>query len=107
MAETRADLKAKLAVEVGGVVFTTIRKFFPEDKGDRHPCCPADVSNPRARIVVNTVLPVQNRRMKAISPLKSYCQMLCIAVLSSAASLPVSFSFTPLMNLTSVITSAR
>ena len=37
----------------------------------------------------------------------SYCQMLCIAVLSSAASLPVSFSFTPLMNLTSVITSAR
>ncbi len=37
----------------------------------------------------------------------SYCQMLCMAVLSSAASLPVSFSFTPLMNLTSVITSAR
>ncbi len=33
--------------------------------------------------------------------------MLCMAVLSSAASLPVSFSFTPLMNLTSVITSAR
>ena len=37
----------------------------------------------------------------------SYCQMLCMAVLSSAASLPVSFSFTPLMNLASVITSAR
>ena len=33
--------------------------------------------------------------------------MLCMAVLSSAASLPVSFSFTPLMNLTSVITSVH
>ena len=36
-AETRADLRAKLAVDVGGVVFTTIQKFFPEEKGDRHP----------------------------------------------------------------------
>ena len=36
-AENRADLRAKLAVESGGVVFTTIQKFFPEDKGDRHP----------------------------------------------------------------------
>ena len=36
-AENRADLRAKLAVEVGGVVFTTIQKFFPEEKGDRHP----------------------------------------------------------------------
>ena len=36
-AESRADLRAKLAVEVGGVVFTTIQKFFPEEKGDRHP----------------------------------------------------------------------
>ena len=35
-AESRADLRAKLAVEVGGVVFTTIQKFFPEEKGDRH-----------------------------------------------------------------------
>ena len=33
----RADLRARLAVESGGVVFTTIQKFFPEDKGDRHP----------------------------------------------------------------------
>ena len=36
-AASRADLRAKLAVEQGGVVFTTIQKFFPEAKGDRHP----------------------------------------------------------------------
>jgi type I restriction enzyme R subunit len=27
----------KLAVASGGVVFTTIQKFFPEERGDRHP----------------------------------------------------------------------
>ena len=36
-AENRADLRTKLAVESGGVIFTTIQKFFPEEKGDRHP----------------------------------------------------------------------
>ena len=36
-AASRADLRAKLAVDVGGVVFTTIQKFFPEEKGDQHP----------------------------------------------------------------------
>src|SRR5216683_928656 len=36
-AESRADLRAKLAVKTGGVVFTTIQKFLPEEKGDRHP----------------------------------------------------------------------
>ena len=36
-AASRADLRAKLSVDVGGVVFTTIQKFFPEEKGDRHP----------------------------------------------------------------------
>ncbi len=36
-AENRADLRAKLTVESGGVVFTTIQKFFPEEKGDRMP----------------------------------------------------------------------
>ena len=36
-AENRADLRSKLAVNAGGVVFTTIQKFFPEEKGDRHP----------------------------------------------------------------------
>ncbi|MFN8179098.1 MAG: type I restriction endonuclease subunit R [bacterium] len=36
-AENRADLRAKLSVAAGGVVFTTIQKFFPEEKGDRHP----------------------------------------------------------------------
>ena len=36
-ATSRADLRAKLAVESGGVVFTTIQKFFPDEKGDHHP----------------------------------------------------------------------
>ena len=36
-AESRADLRSKLSVNVGGVVFTTIQKFFPEEKGDSHP----------------------------------------------------------------------
>ncbi|MXX93737.1 MAG: type I restriction endonuclease subunit R [Chloroflexi bacterium] len=36
-AESRADLRRKLSVSSGGVVFTTIQKFFPDEKGDRHP----------------------------------------------------------------------
>jgi type I restriction enzyme R subunit len=36
-AADRADLREKLRVGSGGVVFTTIQKFFPEEKGDRHP----------------------------------------------------------------------
>ena len=36
-AANRADLRGKLAVEAGGVVFTTIQKFFPEERGDTHP----------------------------------------------------------------------
>ena len=36
-AENRADLRAKLSVQSGGVVFTTIQKFFPEERGDTHP----------------------------------------------------------------------
>ena len=36
-AEDRTDLRRRLSVEAGGVVFTTIQKFFPEEKGDRHP----------------------------------------------------------------------
>ncbi|OGA71236.1 MAG: DEAD/DEAH box helicase [Betaproteobacteria bacterium RIFCSPLOWO2_12_FULL_65_14] len=46
-AQNRADLRAKLAVEAGGVVFTTIQKFLPEEKGDRHP-----VLSERRNIVV-------------------------------------------------------
>ena len=46
-AESRTDLRARLAVESGGVVFTTIQKFFPEEKGDRHP-----VLSERSNIVV-------------------------------------------------------
>jgi len=36
-ADSRAHLRELLAVESGGVVFTTIHKFFPEKRGDRHP----------------------------------------------------------------------
>ena len=36
-AESRADLRTRLNVKSGGVIFTTIQKFFPEEKGDRHP----------------------------------------------------------------------
>jgi type I restriction enzyme R subunit len=46
-AESRADLREKLRVEAGGVVFTTIQKFLPEEKGDRHP-----VLSDRRNIVV-------------------------------------------------------
>ncbi len=46
-AESRADLRERLRVAGGGVVFTTIQKFFPEEKGDRHP-----VLSDRRNIVV-------------------------------------------------------
>jgi len=36
-AADRADLREKLRVASGGVVFTTIQKFMPEERGDRHP----------------------------------------------------------------------
>ena len=36
-AESRADLRRRLSVAVGGVVFTTIQKFYPEERGDTHP----------------------------------------------------------------------
>ena len=46
-AESRAHLRELLTVAAGGVVFTTIQKFFPEEKGDRHP-----VLSERRNIVV-------------------------------------------------------
>ena len=46
-AEDRAHLRKKLTVDAGGVVFTTIQKFLPEEKGDRHP-----VLSERRNIVV-------------------------------------------------------
>ena len=46
-AESRADLRAKLKTAGGGVVFTTIQKFFPESGGDQHP-----VLSERRNIVV-------------------------------------------------------
>ena len=35
-AESRADLRTRLSVASGGVVFTTIQKFFPEEENARH-----------------------------------------------------------------------
>lgn len=46
-AESRADLRQKLDVQAGRVIFTTIQKFFPEEKGDQHP-----VLSERRNIVV-------------------------------------------------------
>jgi type I restriction enzyme R subunit len=46
-AESRAHLRELLSVAAGGVVFTTIHKFFPDGKGDRHP-----VLSERRNIVV-------------------------------------------------------
>ena len=46
-AESRENLRTLLSVESGGVVFTTIHKFFAEEKGDRHP-----VLSTRRNIVV-------------------------------------------------------
>ena len=36
-ATSRTDLRQKLSVNTGGVVFTTIQKFFPDEQGDTHP----------------------------------------------------------------------
>ncbi|MCX7607712.1 MAG: type I restriction endonuclease subunit R [Anaerolineales bacterium] len=36
-AKSRAHLRQLLSVQSGGVVFTTIQKFLPEEKGDRNP----------------------------------------------------------------------
>ena len=46
-AESRADLREKLTVDAGGVVFTTIQKFLPLEKGDQYP-----VLSERRNIVV-------------------------------------------------------
>lgn len=43
----RDDLKNKLSVDAGGVVFTTIQKFLPEERGGRYP-----VLSKRGNIVV-------------------------------------------------------
>ena len=47
-AENREDLKEKLAVASGGVVFTTIQKFMPENTGETYP----QLSNRRNIVVI-------------------------------------------------------
>jgi type I restriction enzyme R subunit len=46
-AADRADLRSRLSRASGGVVFTTIQKFLPEERGDKHP-----VLSDRRNIVV-------------------------------------------------------
>ena len=46
-ADSRDDLRIKLAVASGGVVFTTIQKFMPDEHGEAHP-----LLSERANIVV-------------------------------------------------------
>src|SRR5450756_2899379 len=46
-ADSRDDLRTKLAVASGGVVFTTIQKFMPDERGETHP-----LLSDRANIVV-------------------------------------------------------
>jgi type I restriction enzyme R subunit len=46
-AETRENLRELLKVAAGGVVFTTIQKFMPDDRGDQYP-----ELSPRENIVV-------------------------------------------------------
>lgn len=46
-AKDRENLRELLKVVSGGVIFTTIQKFMPEEKGDRHP-----VLSDRSNIVV-------------------------------------------------------
>lgn len=46
-AESRSHLRKLLGVQAGGVVFTTLQKFLPEEKGDRNP-----VLSERQNIVV-------------------------------------------------------
>jgi type I restriction enzyme, R subunit len=46
-AGSRSDLRGLLEREAGGVVFTTIQKFLPEERGDRFPTL-----SPRRNIVV-------------------------------------------------------
>ena len=47
-AESRADLRQQLSRQVGGVIFTTIQKFFPERSGDTLP----SLSNRRNIVVI-------------------------------------------------------
>jgi type I restriction enzyme R subunit len=46
-AQSRDDLRAKLQVASGGIVFTTIQKFLPDERGSAHP-----LLSERANIVV-------------------------------------------------------
>ena len=47
-AESREDLEALLRRSSGGVIFTTIQKFFPEDEADKYPM----LSNRRNIVVI-------------------------------------------------------
>ena len=75
-AASRADLRAKLAVESGGVVFTTIQKFFPEEPsaGSLSRETPASSSEPEgtaAGAAPGTALYKKGKRKRDRHPLLS------------------------------------
>ena len=82
-AESRADLRSKLSVESGGVVFTTIQKFFSQRKGRRassaFPATPISWSSPTRPIAVNTT---------SSTALPATCVMRCHRLPLSASPAP-------------------
>ncbi|MFO7664270.1 MAG: HsdR family type I site-specific deoxyribonuclease, partial [Chloroflexota bacterium] len=61
-AESRADLREKLRVDSGGVVFTTIQKFFPEAVG----------ADPRARPLGNGLISDEEGQPRGVAPTRIY-----------------------------------
>ena len=82
-AASRADLRARLAVESGGVVFTTIQKFFPEEKDDRPPLpgWSETVPRPSAAPAGSPAIPGSGiaRRPRQRSPLSARRNIVVIA----------------------------
>ena len=82
-AASRADLRARLMVASGGVVFTTIQKFFPEEKDDRPPLpgWNETVPRPSAAPAGSPVIPGSGiaRRPRQRSPLSARRNVVVIA----------------------------
>ncbi|MFO1283051.1 MAG: type I restriction endonuclease [Burkholderiales bacterium] len=71
-AESRAHLRELLSVAAGGVVFTTIHKFFPEEKGDRYPTLSG-----RRNIVVIADEPTAKLRTTSSTATRATCATRC------------------------------
>ncbi len=99
-AADRADLRAKLQVASGGVVFTTIQKFFPDERGDRHRSCPTggtSSSSPTKPTAAST---------SSSTALPATCATRCPTPRSSASPAPRSSTPTPTPAPCSATTSA-